>query len=117
MEEDSWRGNHGGCIMDESSLGRQPGGGRQEKAATQGEAVSRRQPGGTRRHPGGARREPGGPQEAPRRHQEAARSSREAPRSVSVFVFVSVPILLLVLGVFTGPRRLRAAGQCLKDPR
>ena len=101
VEEASWRGNPGACIMEEW---RQPGGGSQE------EAVRRRQLEGTRRHPGGTKKHPGGT----RRHPEG---SQEAPRSVSVSVFVSVPILLLLLCVFKGPRRLRAVGQRLRDPR
>ena len=78
MEEESWRGNYGGVIIEEAARRRQPGKGSQE---------------------------------------EAARRLQETPRSVSLSVSVSVPILLLELNLFKGPRRPHAAGQRLRDPR
>ena len=101
MEEESWKENHGGCIMEESSFeeaARQSGGGTQEAPGDAQEA-----PGGTRRTPGDTRRHPGG--------------SQGAPRSAAVSVSVSVPMLLRLRSVFKGSRHLRAAGQHLRDPR
>jgi len=82
MEEDSWRRNHGGGILDEGSSRMYPGGGIVERVRWrrhQGEErcaqAHRRQPGGTqeafRRHPGGSRRHP----RSTRRH---ARDTQEA---------------------------------------
>ena len=90
IEEELWRR----VIIEEAARRRQPGKGSQEEAAR-------------RRH-----------QETPRRRQEAApKGSQEATRSVFLSVSASVPILLLLLCVFKGPRCLRAARQRLRDPR
>ena len=103
--EESWRLHHGGVIIEEASLKRQPG----------GRAVRRRQPGGTRRHPGGARRHPGGSQEAPRRHQEAPRGQ---PRGTQICICVCICFNSVTFTTcFEGPRRLRTAGQRLRNPR
>ena len=78
------------------------------------EAARRRQSGGgSQEAPGDTQRR----QVAFGRHQRAPGGSQEAPRSVSVSVSGSVPILLLLLNVFEGPRHMRAAGQRLRDPR
>ena len=71
MEEESWRGNHSGCIMVESSLKRQPGKGSQEKA------------------PGDTKEAPGSTQEAPRRHQ---RAPRRQPGGTQICICVCVCI-------------------------
>ena len=85
--------------MEGESWSMHHGGGIMEEVTQESPEVPR----STRRHPGGTTRHPGG--------------SQESPRSESVSVFVSVPILLLLLGAFEGPTRLRAAGQRLRDPR
>ena len=88
MEGESWKVHHGGVIIEEAAGRRQPGRGNQEKAARRHQETPRRHQEAPRMPPGGTRRHP--------------RGNQEAPRSVSMYVSVSVPILLLLLSVLGG---------------